>query len=151
MTVLRRSRHPTDLAHTLAWIRCITHVRDADRPCGRCRRLARIDVAEHGERLIEATTHILADLDGYGSPTPLTYAAAGELLRRVVPADPTGGTPVNALLALTAAATGVLSVTAARLAFLVRDPNRRLIAFTAVGVLAAAGIVITVAAIRSAR
>lgn len=57
---------------------------------------------------------------------------------------------MSVALAVAAAVSGVLSVTAARLAYVVRDPYRRLIAFAAIGVFAAAGIIISIAAIKSA-
>lgn len=57
---------------------------------------------------------------------------------------------MNIGLAVAAAVSGVLSITAARLAYVIRDPNRRLIAFAAIGVFAAAGIIISIAAIKSA-
>lgn len=57
---------------------------------------------------------------------------------------------MSVALAVAAAVSGVLSVTAARAAFVIRDPNRRLIAFAAIGVFAAAGIIISIAAIKTA-
>lgn len=56
---------------------------------------------------------------------------------------------MSVALAVAAAVSGVISVTAARLAYVIRDPNRRLIAFAAIGVFAAAAIIITIAAIKS--
>lgn len=82
-----RSRHSENLTHTLAWIRCVVHVRQQDRPCAGCRGEARADVSRFGETLIERTADVVMELDGHPgmTPTPLTYAYAVDLLTRLTP------------------------------------------------------------------
>lgn len=78
---------PPSLTVTLATIRC-THVkRMVNRPCGRCSSGALRDVRDLGEHLIGVAARTLMQLDGHtGTPTPLTYSAAVELLKDLVPA-----------------------------------------------------------------
>lgn len=75
------------LAATLAHIRCTHRKRSlVDAPCGRCGGSALRDLTTLGEGLIQATARALMNLDGYtGKPTPLTYAAAVELLKEILP------------------------------------------------------------------
>lgn len=77
------------LVVTLAFIRC-THRRPKrlEYPsCGRCGGAAQRDMNNLGEELIRVTARSLMQMHGHtGEPTPLTYAAAVELLKDILPA-----------------------------------------------------------------